>query len=82
MRKQSLVSVTDLNAWLTQELQKHPHCEGCELAMRYRLREPSSDGCNWSEASIRLGRDSEVSTVRPIAFAVVARAQLLFNVKD
>jgi hypothetical protein len=82
MPKQSLVHIADLNSWLTLELQKDPECKGCELTMKYRLRDPDGDDCNWSEATIRLGRDCEVSYVRPVAYAVVARARLLFNVKD
>jgi len=82
MPKQSLVTVAALNGWLTQELQKDQDCQGCELAMRYRLRERDADDCNWSQASLRLGRDCDVSHVRPVAYAVVARARLLFNVTD
>jgi hypothetical protein len=82
MPKQSFVPVADLNSWLTRELQKDPECRGCELTMKYRLRERDADDCNWSEATLRLGRDCEVSYVRPVAYAVVARARLLFNVKD
>jgi hypothetical protein len=81
-RKQSFVARADLDNWLTQELQKDPACKGCVLNMKYRLRERDADDCNWSEATIQLGSDCEVSYVRPVAYAIVARARLLFNVKD
>jgi len=78
---QRYITVADLNDWLTRELQMQPECEGSKLTMKYRLREPDpANGCNWSEATVRIGFGCDAGHVGAVAARIVDRARLQFNV--
>lgn len=67
---------------MTMELQRSPDCEGCQLSLSYRLREPDADGCNWTDATLRLGPLTDARHAGPIAREIVERARKLFSLTD
>src|SRR5262249_49770146 len=72
------------NAWMTAEIQRIGRCEGCELTAKYILREPEKNGgCNWSEVTLRLGReDTDKGIALPAALEIEQRAAQLFNLGE
>jgi len=67
---------------MTQELQRAPDCEACHLSLCYRLVQPDASGCNWTDASLRLGPNADAQHAGPIAREIVKRARQLFNLTD
>ena len=81
--QRELVTLDELSARLTSELQEIEDCEGSEITVKYRLREPDADGCNWSEdVSIRVGPNATAEYLTPYVDSIVTRARAIFNVKD
>jgi hypothetical protein len=78
--QRTLVSVAELSRWLTTELRKFDGCEECEISSVYQLREPDSDGCNWSREGAPVSVTGVPERVLKEALAVViARARQKFN---
>lgn len=83
MPKRKIVSPSELNAWLTAEIQKIDGCHDCKLIWTYRLRDPElNGGCNWSEVNLRLGSDTDLKVAAKAAAAIEARAFELFNLEE
>ena len=72
----------EIDAWMTQELQKTPDGKDCELTLSYRLREPDESGCNWSQANLRCGPPTDKEKVLPIARSILISAQKKFNLAE
>jgi hypothetical protein len=71
-----------IDDWMTGELQHSPGCEGCHLSLSYRLRNPDASGCNWTDATLRLGPNADARHAWPIAREVVEWARQLFILAD
>jgi hypothetical protein len=39
----------EISTWITQKLQAFPGCADATVTVQYQLREPMSDGCNWTD---------------------------------
>ncbi len=83
MPDRKIVPPSELNAWLTGELQKVDGWHDCRLTWKYRLREPEKHGgCNCSELNLRIGENTD----REIPVKAVpineARAVAQFNLED
>ncbi|CAN7257378.1 hypothetical protein LJR130_001038 [Variovorax sp. LjRoot130] len=79
MTERKNVPRADIDAWMTQALQKVDDCEGSTLKVRYLLQQ-SDEGCNWSEGLLSVGRGITVEQAWPIAHKIVEEARLRFNV--
>jgi hypothetical protein len=74
------VSTEVLARWLTGELREFEGCEECEVRGVYRLREPDSDGCNWSiDGAYIHATGVPRNVLDPACAAVIARARERFN---
>lgn len=52
MSKREIVSMEKLSEWLTDYVQANEDCEGTYVRVQYKLQEPDSEGCNWSDAVV------------------------------
>jgi hypothetical protein len=77
-----LASRATIDEWMTLELQRAPDCEGSQLTLSYRLCEPDAEGCNWSDATLRLGPNTDARHAGPFAHEIVKRARAKFNLAD
>lgn len=78
----TLLTLNELSAWLTTELQKIPDAGGSEITVQYALREPDADGCNWSDTVVlRVGQTASHEYLRPYVRQLVGVARKKFNVK-
>ena len=82
MKIRRLASRAAINEWMTLELQRSADCEACQLGLSYRLREPDASGCNWTDATLRLGPKAGAEHAGPIAREIVDRARQLFNLTE
>lgn len=83
MPERKIVSPTELNDWLTNEIRKVDGCHQCELTWKYRLRDPKEhEGCNWSELTLRLGEDADIHVAAKAATEIEICAFELFNLED
>lgn len=68
---------------MTQKLQGALGCKACQLSLSYRLREPDTEGCNWSSAILRCGYDDPtLQHAKQIASGIVEQARQMFNLAD
>ncbi len=72
---------------MTKELRGALGCDTCQLNLSYRLREPDTEGCNWSNAYLHCSSDigSDDPTLqyaKQIAPGIVERARQMFNLLD
>ena len=80
-RKQ--VTIKELQAHLTGELQMVEDCEGCSVDSIMPLQLPDEDGCNWSDmVYVRSGPEVAADCFRPHVRRIVADAQRRFNLRD
>lgn len=83
-RKRVFISATELDQYLTEQLQKVPGFEQISVSAGYRLRTPDADGCNWSGDVVPLhGKRAPppeviAETLRPI----VRHARARFNISE
>ena len=83
MPQRKIVSPTELNDWLTNEIRKVDGCHECELTWKYRLRYPEQrEGCNWSGLTLRLGEDADINVATKAAAKIEVLAFALFNLED
>ena len=83
MPVRKIVSPSDLNAWLTAQIQKVDGCKDCQLTWKYRLREPEKHGgCNWSELNLRYGEGTDHTTAINAALTIEREAFEQFNLED
>lgn len=81
MRK--IVPRAELDAWLTEKLVTHEDCAGTALKVQYLLQNPDHNGCNWSgDCNLSVGPNSDARHIAPIAAAIIAEAQALFNLAN
>ncbi len=80
--ERTLLTLSELSAWLTTELQKISDAEGSEITVQYALREPDADGCNWSDTVVlRVGKAASSEYLQPYVRQLVEVARKRFNVK-
>jgi hypothetical protein len=78
MIQRELRTAEEIAAWITDELQKTEDCKGCRVDSVVGLREPDTEGCNWSDSiAVQLGNDYS----RPIFQKIIQEARLRFNLK-
>jgi hypothetical protein len=83
MPERKIVSPSQLNAWLTAQIQKVDGCKNCELTWKYRLREPEKHGgCNWSELNLRYGEGTDHDTAVKAALTIEREAFEQFNLEE
>jgi len=83
MPERKIVSPSQLNAWLTAQIQKVDGCKDCELTWKYRLREPEKHGgCNWSELNLRYGEGTDHDTAVKAALTIEREAFEQFNLEE
>lgn len=83
MPERKIVSPSQLNAWLTTQIQKVDGCKDCELTWKYRLREPEKHvGCNWSEVNLRYGEGTDHDTAVKAALTIERDAFEQFNLEE
>lgn len=82
-QKKELVTLGELSARLTSELQEVEDCEDSEITVKYRLKEPDTDGCNWSDdVSVRVGSKATSEYLQPHVSRIVHCAKSRYNVTD
>ena len=80
--ERTLLTLNELSAWLTAELQKVPDAEGSAITVQYALREPDADGCNWSATvALHVGPNASHEYLQPCVSQLVVVARKQFNVK-
>lgn len=83
MPQRKIVSPTELNDWLTNEIRQVDGCHECALTWQYRLRYPEQhEGCNWSGLTLRLGKDADIYVATEAAAKIEVHAFELFNIED
>lgn len=83
MPERKIVSPSQLNVWLTAQIQKVDGCKDCELTWKYRLREPEKHGgCNWSELNLRYGEGTDHDTAVMAALNIEREAFEQFNLEN
>lgn len=83
MPERKIVSPSQLNDWLTAQIQKVDGCKDCELTWKYRLREPEKHGgCNWSELNLRYGEGTDHNTAVKAALTIERVAFEQFNLEE
>lgn len=82
MPERKIVSPSQLNAWLTAQIQAVDGCRDCELTWKYRLQEPEKHGgCNWSELNLRYGEGTDHDTAVKAARTIEREAIRQFNLE-
>lgn len=72
----------EISDWITRELRAHLGCEETSVTVQYELREPESDGCNWSrDLSVNYGRNDSVVVHRYLR-PLFEEARRRFNVHE
>lgn len=78
----TLLTLNELSAWLTTELQKSPDAGDSEITVQYALRDPDEEGCNWSDTVVlRVGHGASHEYLQPFVQQLVGVARKKFNVK-
>ncbi len=78
--ERTLVTESELLAFLNKELEKAGHHEQCLFDYIIRLRVDDRTGCNWAYADMKCSGASEKSCP-PYAEKIVAEARARFNLK-
>lgn len=56
----------EISTWITQKLQAFPGCADATVTVQYQLREPMSDGCNWTDdLLLNYGTGDSESVLQP-----------------
>jgi hypothetical protein len=78
-----IVTLDELSAQLTSQLQEVEGAAGSKIAVQYILQEPDANGCNWSDRIVlTVGPKSASEKLLPFVAQVVQAAQMRFNVKE
>lgn len=48
--ERTLLTLQELSAWMTEQLQKFEDCEGTTVTVQYRYQSPDAHGVNWSDS--------------------------------
>jgi hypothetical protein len=82
MKTRKVVTMDELNRWLTEYVAKHEGCEGTTVTVKYKLRQPGLAGCNWSEdITFSPGKNADKNTLVGIVGNAVREARDTFNVE-
>jgi hypothetical protein len=77
-----LVTLSELSARLTDELQKVSDAAGSAIFVRYMLQEPDEEGCNWSDSVIlKIGSGVSREVLTPYVTQLMQDARKRFNVE-
>lgn len=76
----TIVTKSQLLAWINAELAKHKECADCSATSVLPLSVADSEGCNWSSVSLRCS-GTPASVCIPVANQVIAQARAQFYVK-
>ncbi len=80
--EKALLTLSELSAWLTAELLKISDAEGSSITVQYALREPDTDGCNWSDTVVlHVGPNASHEYLQSHVRHLVLVARKKFNVK-
>jgi hypothetical protein len=83
MAGRKIVSPTELNTWLTAQIQKVDGCKDCKLTWKHRLLEPEKHGgCNWSELNLRYGDGTDHDTAVKAALTIEREAFEQYNLEE
>lgn len=81
-RQKTFLTLKELSAWLTTELQKIPDAGDSEITVQYALRDSDEDGCNWSDTVVlRVGHAASAEYLQPYVQQLVGIARKRFNLK-
>lgn len=86
MMTREVVSLEELNCWLTSELISRLAEAGIEppgivrVSVQYPFSQPDTDGCNWSPTVVPTMSNLPTELVTPHVLAVVELARKRFNV--
>ena len=78
-----IVTLLELSAYLSAELQKMEDAAGSEIMVRYTFNEPDDEGCNWSDdVLLQVGQNTTKEALAPRAAQLVRNARKRFEVVD
>jgi hypothetical protein len=81
MQQRKIITLKELNDWLTEYVSRHEECDGTTVHAQYKLQNPDSDGCNWSTDIIySLGQNADKASLNVIIDNAVREARKKFNV--
>ncbi|MBI3653683.1 MAG: hypothetical protein HY231_21840 [Acidobacteria bacterium] len=76
----TLVTISELTAYLTGELRKVEDCQQCSISRVLAYQQPDEDGCNWSpDVIVSYSPDVAKEYVIPHVQRIVAEARKRFN---
>ena len=82
MEKRQLITMDELNTWLTGYVEKNEDCEGTTVRVQYKLDESDSEGCNWSDNVVfNPGPNADKHILTGIVGSAVREARKRFNIK-
>ena len=74
-----LVTADQLANWITTELQKVEGCQYCKITGVTPLREPDSEGCNWSDSVTVSSGGVPADYFMPPVQRIILEARKKFN---
>lgn len=81
--EKTLLTLEELSAWMTQQVQQFEDCEDTTIIVRYKLQEPDAEGVNWSEdLGYRLGPNATAELITAHIKSILQDARMRFNVKE
>ena len=78
----NLVTRAALSEWFTSQVQAQQGCEDATVSVQYRLAQPDTDGCNWSNDFVINPGSSTVEAVQAVLRRLLPDARKNFNVTD
>ena len=82
-KQRELVTKEELGDILTSQLQNVDNCKGCSIKIRYLLKEPDSEGCNWStDMNVVAGPDINGNDLAPHIDHLIREARAKYNIKE
>jgi|GEM_PF-5678254 len=81
MHQRKVITLDELNTWLTEYVAGHEDCEGTTVRVQHKLQKPDAEGCNWSDSVIfNPGRNADKHSLTGIVGNAVREARNKFNV--
>ena len=81
--QRKLLTLEELSAWMTEQVQKFEDCEGTTVTVQYRLQTPDAYGVNWSENVVfNPGPNASKDVVLGHVGNLVREARQTFNIRD
>lgn len=82
-KPREIVTIQELTAYLTAELQKVRDCGGCSIRGILPYQQPDEDGCNWSDnVWVSTGGDMPEEYIKPHVQRIVVEARKRFNLEQ